>query len=140
MSAEENAAVVRAVEAAWDSNDLDSLDQYFAEDFDNSGAGVPGVPPGLAAAKMVHQGAMTSFPDRKVEILDLIADEDQVAVRGRVTGTNQGGFELLGAPPNGNPIDVQFVGIYTLRDGKIASHWGLNDAQTLWQQLHAGEQ
>jgi predicted ester cyclase len=80
---------------------------------------------------------MQSFPDRKVEIQDLVADEDQVAVRARVTGTNQGGFELLGAPPNGNPIDFQFVGIYTLRDGKIVSHWGLNDAQTLWGQLHA---
>jgi len=91
MSAQDNAATVRAVEEAWDSNDLDSLDQYFAEDFDNTGAGVPGVPPGLAAAKMVHQGAMTSFPDRKVEIVDLIADDDQVAVHGRVTGTNQGG-------------------------------------------------
>ena len=139
MSAEENAAVVRAVEEAWDSNDLDSLDQYFAEDFDNSASVMPGAPPGLEGAKLVHQGAMTSFPDRKVEIQDLIAEGDKVAVRARVTGTNQGGFELLGAPPNGNPIDVQAVGIYTLRDGKIVSHWGLNDAQSLWMQLHAGE-
>ena len=89
---------------------------------------------------MVHQGAMKSFPDRKVEILDLVASDDQVAVRGRITGSNQGGFELLGAPANGNPIDFQYAAIYTLRDGKVVSHWGLNDAQTLWQQLHAGSQ
>jgi len=140
MAAEQNAQVVRAVEDAWNSQDLDALDQYFADDFDNSRSAMPGVPAGLDGAKMVHQGAMKSFPDRNVEIVDLIADDDQVAVHGRVTGTNQGGFELLGAPPNGNPIDVHFVGIYTLRDGKITSHWGLNDAQALWQQLHAGAQ
>ena len=139
MSAEENATVVRAVEEAWNSSDLDSLDRYFADDFDNSPSAMPGVPPGLEGAKLVHQGAMTSFPDRRVEIVDLVASDDQVAIRGRVTGTNQGGFELLGAGPNGNPIDFQFAGIYTLRDGKIVSHWGLNDAQTLWMQLHAGE-
>jgi predicted ester cyclase len=139
MSAQDNAAAVRAVEEAWDSGDLEGLDQHFADDFDNSASAVPGLPPGLAGAKMAHQGAMQSFPDRKVEIQDLIANDDQVAVRARVTGTNTGGFELLGAGPNGNPIDFQSVGIYTLRDGKIVSHWGLNDAQTLWQQLHAGD-
>jgi predicted ester cyclase len=140
MPAQDNAATVRAVEDAWNTSDLDALDQYFADDFDNSASGMPGVPPGLPGAKMVHQGAMQSFPDRNVEIVDLVAgDNDKVVVHGRVTGTNQGGFELLQAPPNGNPIDVHFVGIYTLRDGKIASHWGLNDAQSLWMQLHAGE-
>ena len=137
MSAEQNATVVRAVEEAWDSNELDTLDQYFADEFDNSLSAMAGVPAGLEGAKIVHQGAMASFPDRKVEILDLVASDDQVAIRARITGSNQGGFELLGAPANGNPIDFQFAGIYTLRDGKIVSHWGLNDTQTLWQQLHA---
>ena len=135
---EENKAVVRAVEEAWDSQDLDSLGQHFAPDFDNSASAVPGVPAGLEGAKMAHQGAMQSFPDRKVHIEDLIAGGDKVVVRARVTGTNQGGFPLMNVPPNGNPIDIGFVGIYTLRDGKIVSHWGLNDAATLTQQLTAG--
>jgi predicted ester cyclase len=140
MSAQDNAATVRAVEEAWNTSDLAALDQHFADDFDNSASAMPGIPAGLEGAKMVHQGAMQSFPDRSVEIVDLVADDDQVVVHGRITGTNQGGFELLGAGPNGNPIDFHFVGIYTMRDGKVASHWGLNDAQTLWMQLHAGEE
>ncbi len=135
MSEEQNKEVVRAVEEAWDRQDLDSLDQHFAPEFDNSAAGVPGIPPGLEGAKMAHGGAMQSFPDRKVHIEDLIAEGDKVVVRARITGTNQGGFPLMNIPPNGNPIDIGFVGIYTLRDGKIVSHWGLNDAATLMQQL-----
>ena len=132
-TAERNKEVVRAVEEAWDRQDIDSLDQHFAPDFDNSGSAFPGLPPGLEGARMAHQGSMTSFPDRKVQIDDLLAEEDRVMVRGRVTGTNQGGFMHI--PANGNPIDISFVGIYRLRDGRIVEHWGLNDAATLMQQL-----
>jgi predicted ester cyclase len=135
---EGNKAVVRAVEEAWDRQDLDSLDQHFAPEFDNSGSAVPGLPGGLEGAKMAHHASMQSFPDRKVHIEEMLADGDQVMVRARITGTNQGGFPMMNVPPNGNAIDIAFVGIYTLRDGKVVSHWGLNDAATLMQQLTAG--
>src|SRR5436309_14892562 len=119
MSEQENKAVVRAVEEAWDAQDLDSLDQHFAPEFDNSASAVPGVPPGLQGAKMAHGASMQSFPDRKVTIEDMIAEGEEVMVRARITGTNQGGFPLMNVPANGNPIDIAFVGIYTLRDGKL---------------------
>jgi len=136
MSVEENKATVRAVEEAWDSQDLDALDQYFADDFDNSLSGMPGLPGGLAGAKMAHQGVMQAFPDRKVAIEDIFGEGDEVFVRTRVTGTNQGGF--LGTPANGNPFDIAAVGTYGFRDGKIVSHWGLNDGMTLMMQLQGG--
>jgi steroid delta-isomerase-like uncharacterized protein len=133
---EENEATVRAVEEAWDSQDLDALDQYFADDFDNATSGMPGLPGGLAGSKMAHQGVMQAFPDRKVAIEEILGEGDAVAVRTRVTGTNQGGF--LGTPANGNPFDIAAVSIYRFRDGKIVSHWGLNDGMTLMMQLQGG--
>jgi predicted ester cyclase len=133
----ENAQVVRAIEEAWDEGRLDDLDQYFADDFDNRQSGMPGLPGGLAGAKMAHQGVMQSFPDRKLEILDLIAEGDQVFVRTRVTGTNQGGFPAFNVPANGNPFDIQQWSIYRLRDGKVVEHQGVNDALTLLMQLGA---
>ena len=136
MSAD-NAAVVRAIEEAWDQNRLDDLDQYFAEDFDNSQSVVPGAPVGLEGAKMAHQGVMQSFPDRKVEIADLIADGDKVFVRTMVTGSNQGGFPSFNVPANGNPFTIAAVGVYRLRDGKVVEHWGMNDALALLIQLGA---
>jgi predicted ester cyclase len=129
--------VVRAVEVAWDGQDLDALDQYFAPEFDNSTSAVPGLPPGLAGAKMAHQGAMQSFPDRKVNIEEIVGDGDTVAIRTRVTGTNDGGFPLFNVPANGAKIDFPAVSIYRLRDAKIVGHWGLNDALTLMMQLGA---
>jgi predicted ester cyclase len=133
----DNKDVVRAVEEAWDGQDLDALDQYFAPEFDNSTSAVPGLPPGLAGAKMAHQGAMQSFPDRKVNIEEIVGDGDRVAIRTRVTGTNDGGFPLFNVPANGAKIDFPAVGIYRLRDAKIVGHWGLNDALTLMMQLGA---
>jgi steroid delta-isomerase-like uncharacterized protein len=136
MSVEEqNKEIVRKVEEAWDRGDLDALDQYFADDFDNSASAIPGLPPGLEGAKMAHQGSITSFPDRRIHVEDLIAEGDRVVVRARVTGTNQGGFPAFDLAANGNPIDIEFVSIYELRDGKIVRHWGLNDVATLMQQL-----
>ena len=86
---------------------------------------------------MAHQGVMQAFPDRKVEIVDVISEGDRVFVRTRVTGTNQGGFPLLGVPANGNPIQIEAASVYRLRDGKIVEHWGMNDGLMLAMQLGA---
>lgn len=132
----DNETIVRAIEEAWDRNDTTALDQYFAPDFNNSHSGAPGLPIGLAGAKMAHGGAMTSFPDRRVKILDLIAEGDKVFVRSQITGTNTGGAAFLGAPEaNGAKIDFEMWGIYQLRDGKVVAHWGLNDGVTAMTQV-----
>jgi steroid delta-isomerase-like uncharacterized protein len=133
--AEENKALVRRVEDAWDSGKLDQLDECFASDFVSHSA-MPGTPGTLASAKEFHREAvMKAFPDRRVEILDLVAQGDRVVVRARVTGTNKGGF--MGVPPNDHPIDAEFISIYRVEDGKIAEHWAVNDGLTLMMQLGA---
>jgi predicted ester cyclase len=135
--ANENAAVVRAIEEAWDNGKLDELDQYFSKDFDNSQSAAPGLPAGLAGAKMAHQGTMQSFPDRRVEILDVIAEGDRVFVRNRVTGTNEGGFPPFQVPANGKRFEIESWGVYRLKDGKVVQHAGMNDALALLMQLGA---
>jgi len=132
-----NAAVVRAIEEAWDEGKLDELDQHFAPGFDNSQSGMPGLPPGLEGSKMAHQGTMQAFPDRKVEILDVLEDGDKVFVRNRVSGTNQGGFPPFNVPANGKPFTIESWSVYRLEDGKVVEHWGMNDAIALLMQLGA---
>jgi len=132
---QDNAAVVRAIEEAWDNGKLDELDQHFEEGFDNSKSAVPGIPVGLAGAKMAHQGVMQSFPDRRVEIIDVIAEGDRVCVRNRVTGTNQGGCPAFQVPANERPFDIESWGAYRLKDGKAVEHWGMNDGLMLLMQI-----
>jgi predicted SnoaL-like aldol condensation-catalyzing enzyme len=67
---------------------LDIADVNFAPEFVDHGADVPpGMPPGPAGAKAYVGGAYKKFPDIRVEILDLIAEDDRVVVRNHWTGT-----------------------------------------------------
>jgi ketosteroid isomerase-like protein len=131
---EENKEIVRRIEEAWNTGNLDSLDQYFAEGFAPP-SGIPQAPPGRPGAKISHAMAMQSFPDRRVTIEDLIGEGDKVVARCRVTGTNQGGVPWAGAPANGNPVDFEWISVYQLQDGKVVNHWAINDAMTLMVQL-----
>lgn len=131
---EQNKAIVRKIEEAWDAGRLDELDALFAPGF-IARSGVPGMPPTLETAKMAHQMSLQSFPDRKTTIEDIIAEGDKVVVRVRMTGTNRGGVPWLGAPANGNPVDVQWISIYRLADGKVVEHEAQMDLIGLMQQL-----
>jgi predicted ester cyclase len=132
-----NADTIRKIEEAWDAGRLDEPDQFFASEFDNSASATPGLPPGLAGAKMAHQGVMQSFPDRKLEVIDIVDGGDRVFVRTRVTGTNTGGFPAFAVPPNGNRFEIEAWSVYRFEDGKVVEHCGMNDALTLLMQLGA---
>ena len=83
-----------------------------------------------------------TFPDWKMEIVDMVADGDSVVVRCRVSGTHKGvaarrvnGGFLLGAQPTGKRFEVQHIHWYKLRDGKIADHFTNRDDLGMTQQL-----
>jgi predicted ester cyclase len=95
------------------------------------------MPPGLEGAKMAHQGAIQSFPDRKVTIEDITGDGDLVAVRCRMRATNKGGLPWAGVPANGNSVDVQWISLYRLSGGRVVEHRAVMDMLGLMQQLGA---
>jgi predicted ester cyclase len=133
-----NKSAVSAIEEAWSTGDLPGLDKHFASDYHNHAA-MPGMPTDLATAKMAHGMAMQAFPDRNVELLDIVADGDRVAIRTRVTGTNTGGAFWFGAPANNRSIDFESWAMYRLQDGKVIESWGLNDGMTALIQLGSWE-
>ncbi len=50
-----------------------------------------------------------------------------------MTGTHEG--ELMGMPPTGKSIDVQFIDIIRLGDDGLArEHWGVFDVMAMMQQ------
>jgi predicted ester cyclase len=129
---EQNKAAVRQVEEAWNANNLDALDDLFAPDFVTHAGG-----PGLEPGKSMHQLSMGAFPDRRTSIKEMVAEGDRVAVRLRMTGTNTGGLPWLGVPANNNKVDVEWISIYRLRDGKVVEHRAVMDVMGLMQQLGA---
>jgi predicted ester cyclase len=87
--------------------------------------------------KMAHNMSMAAMPDRKVEILDTLAEGDKVVVRCLMTGTNTGGFPAFGAGPNGGKIEVEWISIYRLEGNKIAEHWAVLDYMAILTQIGA---
>lgn len=133
---QENKDLVLRVEKAWNSGDLDALDDFFATDV-VSHAAVPRLPRGLEGWKQAHRQMLAAVPDRRVTIEDIIAEGDKVVVRARLTGTNRGGLEWAGVPPNLNRIDMEYISIYRIQGGKIVECWALNDMMTLTRQIGA---
>jgi ureidoacrylate peracid hydrolase len=83
-----------------------------------------------------------TFPDFRLETLDIVAAGDTVVVRARCSGTHlgtgkvpvQGGI-FLGVAPTGKRFEVQHMHWYRLRDGKIVEHYACRDDVGQMQQL-----
>jgi len=84
----ENVDVVRAIEEAWASNDLDALDQYFAPNWQPHTPGSDDIGSDLNVVKGAHQHSMQAYPDKQNTVRDIIAEGDLVVSRVEMTGTN----------------------------------------------------
>jgi len=76
-----------------------------------------------------------AFPDMRVTIEDEFADGDLAGTRGRFTGTHKGDF--MGVPASGQPINVKYIDLWRVRDGKLAENWVQMDMIGLMQQIGA---
>ena len=76
-----------------------------------------------------------AFPDLKVEVESMVADEEQVAIAYTVTGTHQGSFH--GVAATGKKIKARGVQIARFEDGRIAERWGSSDELGILKQLGA---
>jgi steroid delta-isomerase-like uncharacterized protein len=132
MSLAENKNIVRRYQEIYNANQLDRLTDVLSEDLLTPNI-MPGIPPGLEGAKIAHRIMLAGFPDYQTIIEDMIAEDDKVAARIKMTGTHTG--EFIGIPPTGKRIS--FTGMYMVRiaNGKIIEHWGEEDSVSLLQQL-----
>jgi predicted ester cyclase len=75
-----------------------------------------------------------SFPDVRMDILDLIAEGEKVVGRFHCSGTNLGPWH--GNPPTGRRFDrVDEVYIFRIVEGHITEAWGLEDTISRERQL-----
>lgn len=135
MSTTENKAIVRRYQEAYNTNNLNALDEVVSADFVSHSL-MAGLPTGLAGGNIAHHMAMAAMPDYSVTIEELIAEGDKVVARFTLTGTHTGA-EFLGLPPSGRQINVTGISIFRIADGKISEHWANEDALALLQQLGA---
>jgi steroid delta-isomerase-like uncharacterized protein len=95
----------------------------------------PGQAPGADGLKNTMRMFREAFPDLHVEIRDMLAEDDRVMSRLRVSGTHRGTF--FDTPPTGNTVTYDEVVVLRLSNGKIVEHWAVADALSLMQGIGA---
>jgi len=112
--------------------DLDLIDTIFTPDHVDHVSGGPDIP-GPAGLKQFVSMFRRAFPDAQFTVEDRIVDEDRIAVRWTMHGTQQGAFQ--GIPPTGKAVTVTGIAIHRFAGDQIQESWDCYDALGLLQQL-----
>ncbi|WP_266078340.1 ester cyclase [Haladaptatus caseinilyticus] len=75
------------------------------------------------------------FPDMMFTIDDMVAEDDEVALRWTMTGTHEG--SMFGIAPTGKRVTLTAIEIDRFEDGKLAETWTQSDMLGLIEQLDA---
>lgn len=112
------------------------VDELVAENF-ISHDWPKGTPAGTQSFKAFYSKIKVTLPDASYHTEDIIAENDKVAVRWRLQGTQEGDFEGIAA--TGKPITLNGIAIYRIADDKVQERWVFTDLQLLLQQVDSAE-
>lgn len=133
---EENKNLVRRYFEAPRVNSLDNWDPILAENYVHHDANLPDEGQASPAAhKEAIQGFITAFPDLTIQIQDMAAEGDKVAVRWSFNGIN--GWDFMGMPATGKSVTVDCSSFHRIAGGKIAEAWVNFNAMGMMHQLGA---
>ena len=134
MSTEQNKAIVqRWVEGGWNQGNLALVDELFTADYMIHDPQSPNFPGGHAAFKQFVTNLRSGFPDIHVTIEDMLAEDDKVVWRWRITGTHNA--DLMGIPPTGRPVNMTGIVFSRFAFGKWAEDYVNWDTLGMLQQI-----
>lgn len=81
----------------------------------------------------VFKSIGAAVPDLNWKVEDIHTFEDKIVVRGRAMGTPTG--ELFGARPTGKSFSTMAIDVFTVREGKLASAYHIENWMTALQQI-----
>lgn len=132
MSRESNIAAQKRFGDAVNSGNFDAFNDVVAPNaVDHDPA--PGQGSGPEGFRQFFTELRTAFPDLKVNVEHMVADEESVAFAYTVSGTQQGMF--MGFAPTGKRMQVRGMQISKFADGKMVERWGSSDQLGMLQQL-----
>ncbi len=136
MSTEDNKAIVRRfIEEGWNQGNVALFDELTAPNWTYHDPSFPNVRT-LEDYKRWTTETRSAFPDMYGTIEDMIAEGDQVVVRGTMRGTNTGDIVTpMHIPATGKQVTVSGMTIVRFAGGKGVEVWNLTDTLGIFQQL-----
>jgi ketosteroid isomerase-like protein len=110
-------------------------EQVLTADYESCAGYLPGECWGRDTSIKLVSGFAASIPDMKFDIKEVLVAGDRVIVRGEVTGTPAG--DLFGVPHTGKSFRILAIDIQTIRDGKIARTFHMENWLSAIGQLRA---
>jgi predicted ester cyclase len=136
-------AQARAIIAPWYSlfnvttrGDVKAIqEQILTQDYESCAGYLAGECWGRETSIKVVSNFAKTIPDMKFDIKEVLVAGDRVIVRGEVIGTPAG--ELFGVPHSGKSFRIMAVDIQTIREGKIAKTFHMENWLSAIGQLRA---
>jgi len=110
-------------------------EQALTTDYESCWGYLPGECWGRETSIKVVGGFAKSIPDMRFDIKEVLVSGDRVIVRGEVSGTPAG--DLFGVAHTGKSFRIMAIDIQTIRDGKIARTYHLENWLSALGQLRA---
>jgi sugar lactone lactonase YvrE/predicted ester cyclase len=131
-------AIVDALIAAFNENNLARLDDLIAADVVRHGPPgppieMPGAPKGRDIVRADWTSIRSAFPDAVMKLKALTASDDRISVHLSITGTQQGPY--FGVLPTGAPVELRVAETYRVANGQVAEIWTIADTLSTIQAL-----
>ncbi|MEV0032117.1 ester cyclase [Nocardia sp. NPDC050793] len=115
-----------------EKGDFTFAEELFAADFisvEGPHQNVTGLPAFKGEVQAIHHG----YTDPRFEILDMVAEGDDVMVRSRMSATHTG--DLLGIPATGERVSMEEFALFRFVGEHISERHAVSDRLGLLQQL-----
>jgi predicted ester cyclase len=126
----------RWFEQVWNQKSEAAIDEMFSKQGKSHGfPDADSILIGPEPFKAVHRTFVGAFPDLHVDIEDIVAEGDRVAVRWRVSMTHLG--DHLGFAATGKKGTLDGSSFLIVKDNQVMEGWNQMDLQGLMQRLQA---
>ena len=133
MSEQNKTAVRRLFDELWNKGNLPVADELIAPTYTHHDASTPDVGRGPEGEKKRVTHYRNAFPDMRLTIEEIIAEDETVIARWSCRGQHNG--ELNGIAPTGKQVAITGVTISRFANGKVVEGFVNWDALGLMQQL-----
>ena len=126
-----NKANYIAAKAAYNARELDQCLTFYAREHQIMSRPAP---PGREHIRAFLEGTLAGWPDLRLEIAQVVAEDDWVMGRSVATATHT--TAVMGLPPTGKQVVTTVWDLHRFDEaGLIVQTWNLMDSLTLMQQL-----
>ncbi len=131
---QENEATVRElIQRVLNEGDIPFAEKVLSESY-VEGSPMPGGTADKAGAVAMFTMMREMTPDMHIDVEDVIASGNKVAVRSTMTGTDTTG--MPGMPATGKPFSMGAIDVFTFDDeGMNTEHYGVYDIVGMMMQL-----